>query len=499
MNYFKPITNFDENNTEQDFSMRFAMLNHYFHRSFDEVTAEKKSIRDKCPKPRITAFCNGSLFFPYEERHEFLKHVAYDVESNSTTYWNQIAYEEDGMRLVIDIDSEKRVLSDSEINKIGIVLWKTLSEYYTDFKSRPIEVLGSKCGPRMKKGNLSVGLHFVCHVSTTIEEAQQIIYGFKLRLLKNQWINMTGLDVDTSIYKVNARMVSLRMVYSSKIEDCVVCGNLTEKRLSCLACERRGLMVSRFNYEPVLAVDGNGSISVNHFAKLHGDFKDIIRNHSIWSEESDHRTDYCKPPLDPIFTVSDNDPIEDDTAVNGKKRKRSETPAKVPKGTPLKITDASYNLVEEYIRKINWQGQKYFDGVNVDNIVISKGNRSAQIFISGIGSSFCIYAMKDHGSNRVWFSLNKKGILTFYCNSKKKEYGCKEMERIKFEMPLRISNMVFGIKTPMLEASARREKDTDVFDMQKFIQKAPTSNQNARTVDNELQKQLKYLSGIYGI
>jgi hypothetical protein len=497
--YYDKLTTVDMKDEEKNYSLRYMMANEFFHRSFDIMTPTKTRIQSESSKPRMTAFLNGSVYFPYHHRKDILKHIAYDIETNTTTYWNQIAYDQEGegMRLVVDVDTDSRVLSSPEVNKIAEVLWETLNDYYTDFKQHPIGIFGSKCGPRMKKNQLSTGLHFVCHVMVSIDQARQVLFGFKLRLLQNSYINMNGLIVDADVYKVTARCVSLRMIYSNKLENCLVCSNITEKRMGCHVCDRQGILVSKMTYEPVLCVTPDGKISKKeYFSKHHSNFYTIIQNHSIWPEVAEKREDYRKPLKDPIY--------ESESAKKDNKRKSCPKSDAETSFKQIKVSDTVYDLVEEEVRKIKWKGEFWWDGISVEKIRVSNGRRSAQIFISGLGSSMCLYAMKDHGGNRVWFSVNRSGSLTLNCNSKVEEYGCKKKDRIRFQLPLTLSNRIFGIENPPgFDLSIKRPIDTDTFDMHKFIQKKPMiaskPKDDGGSSADSLQKQLQRLSTLYNL
>ena len=495
----------DYESTDKYYSMRYFISKGYFHSKCDEMTPEKTRIRNICPQSRLTSFCNGSVYFPYRKRYEVLKHISYDIQTDTPTYWNQRAFdvEGEGFRFVVDIDSDTRIFSTSEINKIAVVLWNTLREYYKDFADKPIEVFGSKCGPRMKKGKISTGLHFMCHVKVSVEEAMQLTFGFRMRLQKNAYINTNDIDIDGSIYKVKTRQANIRFIYSNKMEDCIKCMNITEKRMACTACDRRGILISKFTYKPVLCVNHTGDVCPEHFKKHHPDFLTIVNNHSLWPEDSDIRTDFKKPQLDPLYTIDERKEVE--SLLNkGKKRKRAET----NKFTVLKVTNPSYELLEEFIRGIQWKGKRCWEGISIHKINVSAGSRTAQVFITGIGSTMCFYANKDHGTNRVWFHLNRSGVLTLHCNSKKVEYGCKSKDRIKFDVPNRISNVIFDIENPpgfgiTVEKVpvGRKVKPTkkEDFNVQEFIRRKPAQgfNRGKHSREEKMKSMLKNLSNVY--
>jgi hypothetical protein len=499
--YYRKMEDANLKDPKSFYSMRYFQDNEYFHRKFDEMTPEKIKIRKVCPKPRLTAFCNGSVYFPFEKRFEVLKHISYDIKTDTPLYWNQIAYEEDGFRLVIDVDSDERVLSAVEINKMAVVLWETLKSYYPNFEKSPITVIGSVCGPRMKKGKLSTGVHFICHVDVKMEEALQIIYGYRLRLMKNNSINMKGLVVDDGIYKTKARQVSLRFVYANKLEDCICCKNITEKRMACTTCDRKGILVSKMAYQPAVCLGKDGRPSTPAFQDAHKDFLSVVHNHSIWPVESDRRTDYCKPCVDPLYTIEKS--FEKGLS-KSKKRKTSNGSDIVPgdrkKYKVSKVSNSVYEKVEEFLRDIVWNGESWWEGLCVDNIRVANSNLSAQIFVTGLGSTMCLYAKKDHGTNRLWFSLNTKGVLTLQCNSQKEEYGCKQKSRICFTLPKNICNTLFGVENPpAFETSSSLttpERNPEAF-LHTLDRKRPVDRFQQQGDSYEHAKQLERLNQLY--
>jgi len=194
--------------------------------------AQRRNLED-CPLPRVTSFSGGNYHFPYADRDEMLRRLAMDIEEGSPMYWNQIAFDKEGegTRLVVDIDSDGRVVEDTVICRISRILWQTLKEYYPkDFDQTPIDIFVAKCGPRVKKGKLCTGIHMVCHVKVSFDQARQLIHGYKLRLDKESGLDMSGLTVDAGIYKEGSKQASIRMIYSRKVDDCPLCGGPKKER-----------------------------------------------------------------------------------------------------------------------------------------------------------------------------------------------------------------------------------------------------------------------------
>jgi len=491
---------------DEFYSYRYFQKNRYFHGKYDEITPEKKQLFKLCPKPQLTAFTHGSVFFPYEERAQILKMIAYDVQVGSTMYWNQIAHdvEGEGCRLVIDIDSDTRVLNKVEIYQMSRVLWRTLKTYFTEFDTRPIDIFVAKCGPRIKKGNLSTGVHIICHVKVTVEQAKQIIFGFKLRLTQEDTFNIRGIELDAAIYKEKAKQCSARMVYCNKIEKCPLCEDKVEKRQGCNFCNRAGQVISRSTYEPMSCVHPEtGHHDISYFQKKNPDFLQIVKNYSIWPEACDTRSDYVKPAVDPMYTVQKEYKNAGPGNATGRKRKgHAAADGKLKK---VKHSDPSYTLLEEFIHSITWKSKRWWDGIVIDNIALTENERVAWVYVSGMGSTMCPYAMKDHGDNRIWFGVTRGGWLTVYCHSKKKEYPCnnvKPKDRIKFELPGRIMQKIFGLTGPPSFERAPKESERH-FSFQEFVKRQGHGHEtHARpddTVDHNREKLLQRLSEFYDL
>jgi hypothetical protein len=430
--FFKPVQPEDTTCPGRFYAMRYFTDHDLLYRKYDPYTsAEKRLLMTTCPGPRMTSFMNGSVFFPYSNRTAVLERVAMDIKSDTPSYWNQIAYDtpEEGCRLAVDIDST-RVIPHDEVASFARVLWSTLQHYFAATDGAPIPIMVSTCGPRLKKGVLSTGIHMVCHVRVSIEQARQILLGFEMRLVADPGIDTSRVEVDSSIYKPGARMVSLRMVYSSKIENCPVCQNMTERRLACSACATRGVAISAFTYKPVFAVDWEtGAPCTELFLRTHRTFLEVVRNHSLWPEAAaEQRRDYRLPAGDPPCG-----------GVPSRVRR-------LPSAANAPADDRAALLVEEAVRRLQHPPSADYPwpSVTISRVRVLSPRR-AHVYVDGIGSTRCLYAEKDHGSNRVWFVLHRNGDLVLYCHSKKAENSCQSKPRIRFRVPQSIVQHVFGI------------------------------------------------------
>ncbi len=429
--YYKPWTPSRIDNLALFFTLRLCHAKKYVVKKDDKDahTMVRKQLLAICPHPLITLFDGGSLHFPYEERNNILKHIAFDIAAGTPMYFNQIAYEKHGCRLVIDVDSD-RLLCPAEIGKFGTVLATTLAAYYTAYAENPVPIVVDVCGPRMKSLKMSTGVHLIAHVDVTIQQGRQITHGFKLRAQSDPGINMQDIVIDNGIYKTKSEQMSLRMIYSNKVEKCVMCLDDTFARQACELCKSKGMVVSNFVYEPRMFMVGGQ----DKFDETHTDFLSILKLHSIWPEPQDVRTDYCRPVLDP------------EVGIETKKRKAD--PMEKPSKTH--VSNSDYDALEEELRNISFEDEQVWKHILVKNVERKSNSTTAQIYVDGIGSTMCLYARKDHGTRAIWFSLNKKGVLTLRCGSE--VHKCSEAHKdervIRFTISQRVTNNIFGLENP---------------------------------------------------
>jgi hypothetical protein len=411
-----------------------------------------------CPKVQMTSFAGGSYHFPHTERSHVLQHMAYDAQvEGAQAFWNQVAHRH--TRFVLDIDCE-RVVRTEEIVVLTEILLATLAAYFTGFRDHTIPCFVAMCGPRLKHKTLSTGLHAVCHVNVTIEQAKQLVHAFHLRLQHSSF-DLAGVVVDANIYKKDT--CNLRMVYSNKLENCPLCQNLAERRHACVFCRRDGRVVSRATYVPFLCSDTHGTVTNQDFAAKHGDYLTIVRNYSIWPEDQDTRHDYQVPLGDPLLwpaaVVHHHDsttpPSDTDhhpfllpcpsTATTVGKRKRGSSSSSSNNTTSLSRADHAtrFEVLEEFLSRTMVRGQRWWSDITVKAIKLANNNRTAFIEVSGFGSTSCPYKGSDHTSNRIHFTLTHKGCLTVHCYSQK----CKGLPRLPLALLQTTTNVIL-IGTP---------------------------------------------------
>lgn len=301
------------------------------------------------------------------------------------------------MRLAVDIDSNERVLDDSDVVTIARVLWSTLCEYYpNDFEKvetpgqsiMPIEIYIAKCGPRIKKNKLSCGVHIIAHVKVTVAQARQILYGFKLRLDKTAGLDMTGLEVDSSIYKGakdGQHQVSMRMIYAQKKDKCPMCLDLEGKVEACSFCDRYGQMAQKMTYVPLCCLNPKtGDDDPDRYIEQNQDFEQILRNYSLWPDAREGSHEYVKPLKDPV--VPDTNAASKPATA---KRKTAGSGAPARHMKKISPSDPVYVLVEEAIRAIVWKGEQLWKDVDVGDISLTESQQKAFVHITGIGSTLC--------------------------------------------------------------------------------------------------------------
>lgn len=465
--------------------------NEYEVFSEGKLSATQKRHIKECPAARVTSLAGGKYHFPASEKAEFLRHLATDIEMEDSPamFWNQIAFEDEGARLIIDVDSDETVLSDTMIEKLSSTLWKTLKDYYSNFDQCPIDIFVSKCGPRLKKGKVSTGLHMVAHVRVSFEQAAQLIYGYKLRLHTDSTINMTGLEVDAGIYRASSKQVSLRMIYSRKIENCPIChGPKNEAYIACKFCDSKGKVSTKKTYEPLCCINPKtGTSDDKYFYQRCANYLQLVQCYSIWAEPTDSSHCYEKPIGDPVVDMVAQKPSNPPSSRHQMKKIRRENP--------------SYKLIESFIRNVIWDGKKIWEHTIVQNISLTENQKSAYIQVSGLNSSQCPYVNKDHGGNRIYFVMNQKGELTVHCHSDKVEYGCKTKPRIRFQMASDVINEVFGMNLSgnVIHFSGKnpRELRGPEFILCQSNEKRTREQQQADKEKHEKERKLKKVKETY--
>jgi hypothetical protein len=266
----------------------------------------------------------------------------------------------------------------------------------------------------------------------THDQAKQIMFGFQI-LLKTRQFSMQGLTVDTSIYRDRARTVSLRMVYSHKIDACPICENSVRKT-TCTFCDHRGSVISKHTYQPVALYDGEGQLNPEAFVEYHRDFLTLLCTHSLWPEDTETRDDFVRPPGEALYTIA-LDTGEDHKHMPRPTGMTTTQHLRRLKANSIPTSHIVYTKLTHVIQHLQLNHTLVWPKVVIQDIQVTEDQNRAYIELENysLGCSFCPYAMKDHGGNRIYFLL-MQNKLTVYCRSEKAEYNCKKKSRISFDV-----------------------------------------------------------------
>ncbi len=402
----------------------------FFKKNERTITTKELSTNPKysfmkktCPYPRFTQICGGpNIYFPYAERFSALQVIAIDVEQKQVPFYNQIAYNApgEGFRLCIDIDADKRVMTDEELIRMVAVLNDVLERYYI---GKTIPLFVSTSGPKWRNGNQCLSVHIIAHVKVSLMEAKQIIYSYDLALQADDKTDMTGLKVDDGIYKDKSAKVAyescnLRMIYSHKKEKCVN-QEADEDHATCILCNGAKFIVSHKVYEPKF-VYRNRQLDTEFFLQTHNNHETILRQHNLWVDET---TDVLEGYQIPFGTLPYDTELKfEQEILQGKLPTTNAKKRKVP-DEPVENTDMAKRF-QNFIRKIMVNNKRPFEYIQVRCITEHKTpkNHQLNIFVKGLGAGHCLYMQKDHGDGRIFFQYDPKTLkLRLRCFSTKYE------------------------------------------------------------------------------
>jgi hypothetical protein len=375
----------------------------------NRLSPERRAELEKQPR-WFTLLVGGSVHGDISLRDQLLRAIAHDARLDAPQYWNLVAYESLGYRLVLDLDS-LCMLSKAQIFTLTRVARQMLREYYTEFETSPIPVFTSVVGPRPKKGKMATSVHIICHVQVTYVQAIQLIEAYRLRIQRETSLPITEIDVDAAIYKHQEKSVSIRAIYSRKRENCPACKSVEEERLVCEFCKGLGQMSLKDFYRPYQMLGQSDELSAEEFQRFHSCFEDVFRHHAPWIyTDAEKRTDYKIPPFDPDVKELEHSDTE-----------RRSNPVQT-KAAPVPCCHPSYQLLQEDINRIQWKGQCPWKDVTVKSVSVNENTAFVQV--SGLGNTWCSHVDRSHGSNRIYFVVDRKtGSLRQHCYSKKEPCG----------------------------------------------------------------------------
>jgi hypothetical protein len=385
-------------------------------------------ILEACHKPTLTSILGGKAFIPPNHFQGFLKAAARDQMDNHVISWNQQAYEVmGGSRLIIDIDC-KQCVSDSVMQQLIYILRETLQEYFPQYETQslpPIFVAKTEPTLKIKRSGtfLAEGIHIIVHLTEKFEHLKQIVYGYRLRLEKHQ-MDMSKMEVDTSIYKSMERVSVLRMIYSCKKQDCMVCNNDYGRRMSCDFCKRNGFVIPKSSYKPYGMMHSDGKMSPFQFQNM----EEVFRIYSIWVEDikKESRTDYKQPECDPCYRLAEKD-YKDTTLM----KLAAPLKKKTMDGSVQEVSYAqldsrhinTYQAVSNMISLLqypNKDGQLAYCWPNAEVEKILHREKAPVLITlkKQIGSNYCNYIKQCHTTNNIYFIvLKQKSQLKQLCHN----------------------------------------------------------------------------------
>ncbi len=461
----------------------FHLLRYFQSQQMLVFDKKSKTQRERTGRMYFTLFNGGTVLYTLSQRDRVLQLLGEDLKSETPMFYNQVGYEDEGFRLVVDIDSQGP-LTFAEERRLIELLEATLRRYYRQYGENPIPIYVAQCKNRLKKTKLTTSLHMIAHVMVTLEQAKQILHAYDLCLKREVPELMQMLTVDSGIYKEGTASVWMRFIYCYKVDECPLCGGDPAKCMSCLACGGKGKVCSKQTYVPALYSCGDGPVAPEEFARLHSSFHQMACDYSVWVlKHQERRTDYERPATDPVYQVQEAEEKKRAKAVKGK---RTGAP-------PLSGANPAYEMVEEILHKIIWLDRKPWEGISVDRIVVSSARR-ALISVSNLGSTYCLYVNKDHTSNRVYFILdNVEKKLVLMCHSDH-DPACKDKhKRISFSVPDIVCQKVFGTQAPPNPLQLRKtqgvSKGTESFDS--FLKRKMTEEEDPKAKQERLKQQAK--------
>lgn len=411
---------------------------------------EQKPLRDPylCVVKKVlgmTNFAGGiasRVFFNESELHQqqeqVIEWLSQDLGSGSVDCWNQYSWQT--TRIAIDIDCCARILDRGEILYLARIFHDTIVAYY----GTPVLIFGSICGPRIKKNKLSSAFHMIAHLSDTVANAKQVAFGFQQRVGED----IPDIDIDTGIYK-DSGLVNLRFIYSHKSEDCYECGGRVNERRECIVCHHDGRLRSKETYKPAFVFGLNRKMmNKEDFEFHHSNWLKVAKNHSIWPQPNEMRTDkYQVPAGDALVDMK--------MLVQPREHMVLQHFPKVADLEPKHII-----AIEEAIHmyKPHHDSHAPWPHVIVEKAKQAKNGKAIYIRVSGPGCQDCPYVNRKHNSNKIYFVLSRARVncLTVACYAAGKDNMSKQKNpcfrdrldplRKPIEIPLNptIYNQIFG-------------------------------------------------------
>jgi len=391
---------------------------------------------------------SGTCKWSNDQRIESMRIIATAASlQDEHLFFSEIVYEDQGMRLVFDVDCA-HALKKTAINTIINFLLTTLRRFYGNAE---IPVFVSTCGPQLKprKGPnrddfvVSMGIHLVCHVIVNMAQAQTITSEFARVVDASSLGNDNAINVDSSIYRKRQRSVSLRQIYSRKYLQCPLCmlPNCSSEPLralrinSCDLCDN-GYVATK-PYEPYAHVTTHQRSVPKRadFICAHTDYFTTIKNHSafaVYRDQEFKRSTHFKCPDDVLVAR-----VQD---ARTSKRKKTHTAAQTLHGH-----DSEYNarrMDDDDVKSLTSHLQK----LTGHTFAITRTQRLSNLTNVYTNNSFCPHVERDHSKNKVFYTFYNDEPWKVYLKCNSMSNGCTTKV---YSMPItrKIQKIVFGKAT----------------------------------------------------
>jgi len=432
---------------------------------------------------RMTSFDGGVVSFPYDKRITMLEYMAEDAMRDEPMYWNMMAYDrsDEGMRLVVDVDSDVHVLTPMDVRHMMSELCATLRDYYHRFDEKPIPVVGAVCGPRLKKGSLSLAVHFVAHVIVTVDQAKQILFAYKLRIFKWMQRHDYQLEIDAGVYRSQRDSCNLRPIFCHKIETCPSCEK--NELIQCALCGSDGTVVSTHTYRPFARCMDGGATIIRECSEMtnHTQATKAMVDYGIWADPVvEQRDDYRKPDGHPSYELDEK--YRDQA--KSKSDSVSTTTTKASRTHSLGDHDVPMHMVTElqkHMRSTSVARGLPWEQSRLTRAVYTSDASGMFVSMYGPGSGQCPYANKDHGEGRVYWLVRDNGKMSLYCRSRKdSRCSSKEVVRLHFFLPFEFVKDLFpkSEKAKKMAVPVRPQSTTEK-------EEAETSNEPSDTYSRQ--------------
>lgn len=406
--------------------------NNYFITSYQtkqNVNMDGKRLKLKKEAPdyplRMTFFNGGKCHFPYSAWKDVFIARSKDIQMGNLLYDNDFARSNEGIRLFFELDyrSKDDEPKDETILEHVLSLQRMVKTFYSNNSNVDYSmwVLLSTSKPKYIATEVHPIIATGCHVVfrnivVNCEQGLQLCHSANLMLETLHGVK----ELVDCCYK--REVASLRPIYCRKLEECMVCLNDDDMRLSCEDCLCRGKIPSGSIYTISRIIDSNGLDIYDKQSDLYG----FVKNNMIQvvSETS------IIPPKINMFTKGYELPVGEPKyipvglrSIHKDDESKDFVYRKDRKVISLRRKDRFKKVVDvEIIRLISGAIRTFHTQYNNDRMLISDVSRNSDTFfvdLKGVGRSFCRVKCPEgetHQSNRVYFRLSKRyRTITQYC------------------------------------------------------------------------------------